>query len=224
MSFEVALRVSEVLVAIALLQRSIEDARLGQAVTLAHGVLCFLLIIGVTTAPVLALLWLLGLRHLLMFGGPYNGGADKMAMLVLSCLLLARIAPTYAIAELAFAYLAIQTILSYWISGWVKFRNANWRNGQALSDVFAFSAYPVDARFRDFAGAPWLLPASLGVILFELAFPLALLNQTALYAALVCAALFHLSNAIFLGLNRFFWIWPSAYPAVLWLQDRALTS
>ena len=58
------------------------------------------------------------------------------------------------------------------------------------------------------------------VILFELVFPLALLDPVALKLALLCAAGFHFSNACFFGLNRFFWIWLCAYPALIWFQDR----
>ena len=34
------------------------------------------------------------------------------------------------------------------------------------------------------------------------------------------ATLFHLGNALLFGLNRFFWIWLAAYPALLWFQQR----
>jgi uncharacterized protein YhhL (DUF1145 family) len=61
---------------------------------------------------------------------------------------------------------------------------------------------------------------SWGIIIFELIFPLALLNQTILIIALVIAALFHLANACLFGLNRFFWIWPAAYPVIIWFQAR----
>jgi hypothetical protein len=39
----------------------------------------------------------------------------------------------------------MQLVLSYFISGWVKVVNGDWRSGAALRDVFLFSAYPVGA-------------------------------------------------------------------------------
>jgi len=47
-----------------------------------------------------------------------------------------------------------------------------------------------------------------------------LLNASMLYVALFVAAVFHLANACLFGLNRFFWIWPAAYPVVIWFQYR----
>jgi len=87
--------------------------------------------------------------------------------------------------------------------------------------VFQFSAYPVAEDLRALAGRPrLLLAASWAVMLFELLFPLALLHPAALVAALAGAALFHLANALLFGLNRFFWVWLAAYPALLWFQHR----
>lgn len=118
-------------------------------------------------------------------------------------------------------YLALQLVLSYFISGWVKIVNPQWRNGQALQDVFRFSAYPASESMRAFAGRPRLLfVMSWAVMLFELSFPLTLLTQTTLIIGLVTAVIFHLANAFLFGLNRFFWCWLTAYPSILWLQQR----
>ena len=46
------------------------------------------------------------------------------------------------------------------------------------------------------------------------------LATVALIAGLGLAALFHLANAVLFGLNRFFWIWMTAYPSILWFQHR----
>jgi hypothetical protein len=115
--------------------------------------------------------------------------------------------------------------MSYFISGWVKIKNPDWRSGEALGDVFRFSAYPVSEGLRNWANVPRILTMlSWGVIVFEVLFPLALFTQTTLIIALIVAASFHFSNACLFGLNRFFWIWLSAYPAILWLQDRLVSN
>ena len=121
--------------------------------------------------------------------------------------------------ELALGYLALQLVLSYFISGLVKVVEPSWRRGSALLDVFALSAYPVSEALRDWAKRPRaLLAASWAVMALELAFPLSLLWAPALYGALGAALVFHLANAYFFGLNRFVWIWLSAYPAIIWFQ------
>ena len=157
------------------------------------------------------------------FNGPYNGGSDRMSLLILLCLTLTYNLPRPAWAELAFGYLGMQLLLSYFISGWVKVVNPAWRSGRALRDVFLFSAYPAGENIRQWADHPRLLCAmGWAVMGFELVFPLTFLSRAALIVGLAIAALFHGANACLFGLNRFFWIWICAYPSILWLQERVL--
>ena len=224
MTYELAIRLTEIIMGFAFAQQSIEhfkspfDERI---IFIPRFILAILLIAGLYTPWVAAFLLLLGMLLLNRFQGPYNGGADRMSLLILSCLCLTYFLPTRQWQEIAFGYLAIQLILSYFISGWVKLINSQWRNGQAMVDVFGFSAYPVSESLRGWAKSPRvLLVMSWLVIIFEIAFPLSILSNTTLIIALVIAASFHLSNAFFFGLNRFFWIWLAAYPSILWFQQR----
>lgn len=228
MNFDDAIRLTEILLGFAFAQQSIEhfssfaNERL---LFIPRWILAALLIIGFQTSWVLLLLLIISLAMLYRFQGPYNGGSDRMSLLILCCLCLVHFAPTRHWQEMAFGYLALQLILSYFISGWVKFKNPQWRSGQALRDVFQFSAYPVSEQLREWSKTPWLLfTMSWSVILFELIFPFALLSSTSLYIALVIAAIFHFTNACLFGLNRFFWIWIAAYPSLLWFQLRIIAA
>lgn len=183
-------------------------------------ILCLMLLYPPTTAPAVWGLWIFSLAQLYRFDGPYNGGSDKMTLLILTCLGLYHLAPTDYWRELAVSYLAVQLVLSYFVSGYIKIINADWRAGRALCDVFRFSAYPVAENLRDWANFPRLLcTMSWGVIGFEVLMPLALLNPLSLKLGLCIAGLFHLMNALLFGLNRFFWIWICAYPALIWFQS-----
>lgn len=224
MSFEAALRLTEVMMALCFIQQSAEhmtgfaDER---RLFAARGALSLMLLTGVATPVVLLRLSGLSLLTLHRFQGPYNGGSDRMSLLVLACVTAAHLAPSRHLAETFYAYLAFQLTLSYFISGWVKVKNPEWQQGRALRDVFLYSAYPVSESLRGWADHRRLLfLAGWAVMLFELVFPLALLNPVTLWAALVVAGVFHFSNACFFGLNRFFWIWLSAYPSILWFQPR----
>ncbi|MDA8585575.1 HTTM domain-containing protein [Rhodobacteraceae bacterium] len=221
MSFEVALRLVEIGVSLALIQRAFEHIHNEAKLFLPQLILAMLLLSGLASGPAAWGLWALCLWQLYRFQGAYNGGADKLAMLCLTCLAVAHAAPTPFWSEMALAYLAVQLVLSYFISGWVKLGNPDWRSGAALRDVFALSAYPVAGNLRAISERQNLtLFASWAVIAFEIAFPFALASPALLTGALVIAAGFHLSNAILLGLNRFFWIWLSAFPALIWFQAR----
>ncbi|MEM7524987.1 MAG: HTTM domain-containing protein [Pseudomonadota bacterium] len=227
MSFEDALRLTEALLAFALIQQSLEhmastlrDDRLLFAPRLVLG--CLLL---ASFAPGWVCLALIGhsLVALRRFDGPYNGGSDRMTLLALMALTAAHLAPAAAWKELALAYLALQLTLSYLMSGAVKLANPDWRTGAALSDVFRFSAYPVSEGLRGLASRRLLLTVmSWLVILFELLFPLGLLHPHALIGCLGVAAVFHFANACLFGLNRFFWAWLAAFPSLLWLQERLI--
>ncbi len=223
-NLELAIRATEMLLAFAFLLQSIEHIRgprNEQILFFPRIALSLLLLVGFQAAWICLALFLLALLMLYRFQGPYNGGSDRMSLLVLSCLTLTHFMPTEQGREIIFGYLGLQLVLSYFISGWVKIVNPEWRSGLALQDVFRFSAYPVSKSLRGWANYPTLLlSASWAVILFELIFPLSLITQPTLIVGLIIAAAFHFSNACFFGLNRFFWIWLSAYPSILWLQGR----
>lgn len=227
MLIEQAVRYSEIILALAYAQQSVEFIR-GLQPEKTWGVirllLSLLLLMGFQPVLVEAGLLIIACVLLYRFQGPYNGGSDCMSILVLLCLFLSHIAPTPFWQQLALGYLAFQLTFSYFQSGYIKIINADWRSGQALTDVFAITAYPVSEHARQWAQSPRLmLLMSWLVIVFELLFPLSLLNQYALIVALAIAATFHLANACLFGLNRFFWIWPVAYPIIMWFQSRIFT-
>ena len=225
-SLEQAVRLSEIILAFNIAQQSLEYMR-GLSPEKHWGVvnliLALLVLAGYQTVYVEAGLLLTAAILLRRFQGPYNGGADAMTSLVLLCLFLSHLAPTRFWQELALGYLAFQLTLSYFQSGYIKIINADWRSGRALQDVFSITAYPVSEDLRKWGRSPRMLfMMSWLVIIFEMLFPLALLDQTALMVALLIAATFHFANAWLFGLNRFFLIWPAAYPVLLWFQSRLM--
>lgn len=228
MTLDLALRITEILLGFAFMQQSLEylyrekETRILFAIRLG---LSLFLAFGLWSHWICALLCLNSFFILKRFQGPYNGGSDRMGNLVLFCVFLAHWLPAQEYKELAFGYLALQLTLSYFISGWVKIVNPEWRSGKALIDVFVFSAYPASEQLRNWAHKSFTLTAmSWAVMLFELIFPLLLLTQISLIAGLVIAASFHLANACLFGLNRFFWTWLTAYPSILFLQQRLLNA
>lgn len=224
MNLDDALRLTEILLGLALLQQSLEHLSISKnerSLFLPRTALSFLLAFGFQAQWVCLALLVIGLFILRRFQGPYNGGSDRMGLLILCCLTLSYTQPLTQWREYIFGYLALQSVLSYFIAGWVKIVNPEWRNGRALQDVFRFSAYPVSESLRTWADHPRLLfLMSWSVMLFEILFPFTLLTQITLVIGLIVAAAFHFANACLFGLNRFFWIWLAAYPSIFWLQQR----
>ncbi len=226
MTLDFAMRLTEILLGLAFLQQSFEHVYASNSermLFLPRIIFSLLLIMNFHTPWVCLALVILGLFILRRFQGPYNGGSDRMGLLILCCLYLLSFATSLRWREYAFGYLALQTMLSYFMAGWVKIANPEWRQGRALQDVFRFSAYPVSDAICQLAERPRLLwMASWAVMLFELCFPLTLFTQTTLIIGLVLAAIFHLANVWLFGLNRFFWVWLASYPSILWLQARII--
>ncbi len=225
MTLDAAQRATEILLALAFLQQSAEHilGRTAARLFIPRAGLSILLLIGVSSPWVLLALCIHSLAVLHRFQGPYNGGSDRMGLLVLYCLCLSRWMPTDLLAQAMFGYLGVQVILSYFMSGQVKIVNPEWRSGRALQDVFSFSAYPVAESLRTLADRPRLMwAASWSVMLFEVLFPLSFLNSTLLLLALIVAAMFHIANAGLFGLNRFVWFWMASYPSIIWLQARVI--
>lgn len=224
MSLEYAVRLTEMLLGFAFVLQSIEHFKSQNNerwLFILRLPLSLSLLIGFQTSWAVFLLLGLALATLHRFQGPYNGGSDRMGLLILCCLCVVHIAPSDRWQEIAFGYLALQLVLSYFMSGWVKIANADWRSGRALCDVFQFSTYPVSESLRKLADYPWLMFClSWYVMLFELLFPISLVSIDSLIVMLAITAIFHFSNACLFGLNRFFWVWIAAYPSIIWFQQR----
>jgi hypothetical protein len=237
MTLDNAVNITAGMMAMAFIQQSLEHLHPAaclkeRALFAPRLILSLLLLADSIGLPILAvqpslLTLMLVANHLFIlpfFNGPYNGGADRMSLLILLCLAFTYNLPDHRWWELAFGYLGMQLLLSYFMAGWVKIVNPAWRNGRALRDVFLFSAYPAGENIRRWANHPGLLlAAGWAVMGFELVFPLTFLSRPSLIAGLAVAALFHGANACLFGLNRFFWIWICAYPSILWLQERIMT-
>jgi hypothetical protein len=226
LTFAEAMRYTQMLLGFAFILQSVEHLRSKEETEL---LICRIALSAMLIFAPIASWWIpwtclalsfISIINLHRYNGPYNGGSDRMGLLILFCVTIAEWLPNPRWQIYVFGYLAIQLVLSYFISGLVKVVNADWRSGRALQDVFLFSAYPVSEKLRGFHDKSKLMfIMSWCVMGFELIFPLAMLDQSLLIVALMIAATFHFANACLFGLNRFFWVWLSAYPSIIWLQS-----
>lgn len=225
MTLDLAVRGCEALLGLAVAQQSLEhlatDPRL-RPLNLGRLALALLLAAGIAPMWCGGLLLLATLAMLERLHGPYNGGSDRMSLLLMAGLVATHGLPPGRAREAALGYVAVQVVASYALAGGIKLANPQWRDGRALRGILAASAYPTRAFMRGWARHTRLLAlASWLLLAFELLFPLALLDRRLLGLGLAAAAAFHVANALALGLNRFVWTWLAAYPALWWLQERA---
>ena len=167
----------------------------------------------------LALLLFVGTLLLLVrWRGAFNGGSDFMTLVTLTGMLIAQVVALLADKGLGWAvglsYIAIHTLSSYFVSGWIKLLQPEWRSGRALTVFLNGGIYgPLspDSIFR----RPWVaMLCSWAFILWEAVFPLTLLNPHSALLFMVIAAVFHFLVFWFFGLNRFFGAWLTNLTAV----------
>jgi hypothetical protein len=166
------------------------------------------------------LLFLMALVLLFRWRGAFNGGSDFMTLVGLSGLLLAHLGQALGHSEAGWTaalwYVTLQTVTSYFVSGWVKLLRPEWRSGAALPvflDSGVYGPLPADSMFR----RPWVARAvSWGFTVWEGCFVLALLDQRLAFLFCASAVLFHFLVYWYFGLNRFFWAWLASFPAVIY--------
>ncbi len=165
-------------------------------------------------------LFAIALLLLLRWRGAFNGGSDFMTLVGLTGLLIAHGVGTWAGMAQGWRaglwYVALQSVTSYFMSGWVKLLRPEWRSGRALPfflDTGIYGPIATDSLLRRPAVAR---ACAWSFTVWEGCFPLALLDVR--LAAVFCAvaAAFHFGVFWYFGLNRFFWAWLATFPAVLY--------
>ena len=182
--------------------------------------LALVLMLGHAGPGSAVLLFVMALLLLLRWRGAFNGGSDFMTLVGLTGLLLAKVlglfTDTASAWHAALWYVAVQSLSSYFVSGWVKLMRPEWRSGRALTvflDNGVYGPLPSNSIYR----RPRLaMLCSWGFTLWEGLFPLALLDVRLAVMFCAIAAVFHFLVFWFFGLNRFFWAWLSTFPAILY--------
>lgn len=156
------------------------------------------------------------------FNGPLGGGSDSMTFQVLIGLLIAALSVANPIlVRVGLGWIAAQSVLSYFLAGIAKLKTYNWRTGLALQALLRTDGpYTIFKPTRKFAESKALCAGlSWMIIGFEIAFPLVLiLPWEGKLVMLSIGSLFHITNAVVLGLNRFIWAWAATYPALLYFN------
>jgi hypothetical protein len=167
---------------------------------------------------VVATLFVTNLLICIRFRGNFNGGSDMLTFVVLTGLLISLLARSLEVQKLGLIYIAIHLMYSYLKSGLAKIIRVEWRSGEALPAFLQRSLFKDVSRFGE-----WLeLKPKLSqvfcwtVLLFEISMVGLLFFHSLVPIYFFIAVTFHFINYICFGLNRFFWIWLTAWPAVFY--------
>ncbi len=155
-----------------------------------------------------------------LFGGNFNGGSDYIYFHLLLGTFIASIGAEIEIDKLmqgGILWIAVQLTLSYFLAGFVKFKNLKWWRGEVLENLFQESSYQIPSFFKKIHSRVFFVLASSLLILFEVFFPALWIFPKLIPLFLALGVLFHLGVFWIFGLNRFFWTWVACYPALIYV-------
>ncbi|HKV36892.1 MAG TPA: hypothetical protein VJP89_21305 [Pyrinomonadaceae bacterium] len=155
---------------------------------------------------------LINLRH--SFG---MDGSDQMSSLIVVILCIYSITPANpVVAHVGLWFIALQACLSYLASGLAKLVSVKWRSGKAIFEILNTKSYgrrDVASLIQKFPFLSFIF--SWSVIVLETIFPVVLLgNKPVVLLFFLALTGMHLSIALFMGLNSFFWAFTATYPAI----------
>jgi hypothetical protein len=178
------------------------------------------------TLPLMVFLFVGNLLILIRWRGAFNGGSDFMTLVVLCGLLIAQVLDALDKPMLGwqagFWYIALQSITSYFMSGSVKTLRPEWRNGSAMTTFLNAAIYGPLSPNHPLRNKWLTLLGSWSFIVWEMLFPLSLLDARLAAGFCAVAALFHFLVFWFFGLNRFFWAWMCSFPAIIWCSGQGV--
>ncbi len=140
-------------------------------------------------------------------------GSDQVIFIIATCLLLVYIHNTIIVRDIVFSFISLQLLFSYFISGYAKLTAKVWRNGEALVGIMGNDIYGntygynlLSKNIRISRLLSWI------VFCWEAFFFISIFcNQEVFISFIVIGVLFHLTNAIIMGLNTFFLAFISCY-------------
>lgn len=148
---------------------------------------------------------------------PYGqDGSDQLSWITIITLCVALSVPSKNVLLISLGFLAFQVSVSYVTAGLAKAISKGWQNGDHLRSIANLRIYgnPFLARLLE-KNNRLSIALSWSVILWEsLFFLVFFLPEPFALVFLAAGVFFHLSNAVFMGLNCFFWSFMAGYPAI----------
>lgn len=145
-------------------------------------------------------------------------GAYQMNLVVLFALSIATLSGIYSqISSVCLCFIAGELILSYFIAGLTKMISPIWRKSHALPAIFSTKTYGHAGVFQLVMNNEIICAVlSWPVFIFEMLFILSLFSGPLCVFFCIIGFSFHFFNAIFMGLNTFFFAFLSTYPALFY--------
>ena len=147
-------------------------------------------------------------------------GSDRMHILVFLALCVCYSFTDPRARAIGLIFIALQSMLAYFVSGAVKAISTQWRTGKSILLVLCSDNYGAPRLGRWMAKHNSLCKvACWSVIAFEMSFSFfVFLGPIPTACVLLAGIFFHLSVAATMSLNGFVWSFPATYPAIWFLS------
>lgn len=144
-------------------------------------------------------------------------GSDQMTTQIFGALFIGFAVGSDVGLDIALWYIAVQSCLAYFTSGFAKVASPHWRRGDSVFGIFNTRTYGFEPVARFLSNKPRLTRLlDWSAFTVELAFPISLLVGFPMVLVFVAwGVAFHLMNAFVMGLNGFLWSFVATYPAVV---------
>lgn len=148
-------------------------------------------------------------------------GSDQMDTIIIAGLTVSYLLKNESLEIMGIAFIAFQSILSYFTSGFSKLFAPVWTSGNAIIAILNANSYGS----KKAAAAILRIPHGekiicMMVIILECLIPVSLFLPLKISIYFFSFGLiFHLSNAVVMGLNKFFWSWMATYPAIFFCHQ-----
>lgn len=150
-----------------------------------------------------------------------RNGADQMSGLIFASLFLSLLSTNVLVWKAELWFLALQLNVAYLTSGILKLTKRGWWDGSYLLLAMRTRLYGNESVWRTFRKHPRLLRVtSKAVLLFECGFFITLLLPLRYsWPIFLAGILFHIANAVVMGLNTFVWSYLALYPAAAYCGE-----
>jgi len=147
-------------------------------------------------------------------------GADQMNKIVFITVAICLISSSKWIWQLGLFFMSGQIIIAYCTPGYLRIFEPSWHNNIALTNILRLHTFSRPFAWEFVKSNPRVAKLiSIGLIIFECSFLIAwLLPFNYLLLFLGFGVVFHIFNAIIMGLNNFTGSFIATYPSYIWFS------
>lgn len=112
-------------------------------------------------------------------------------------------------------FIGTLTLISYFFTAFYKLKSKSWKNGVAIEQVLSTDLYGNEKYYSFLINHKFLSRfLNYSTIVFQLLAPLTIVSSKFTLIYLILGFVFHLSIALIMNLNNFFWVFVSTYPCI----------